>query len=76
MVVGNGLRLIGVGLGLGAVVAYALRGGIDRHLFGLTSTDVPTLVAAALALLAAGLLPCLMLARRATHVDPARTLRE
>jgi predicted permease len=76
MVVGQGVRLVGLGLALGAAVAYALRGGIESQLFGLSSTDVPTLVGTAALLIVAGLLPCLVLARRAAHVDPARTLRE
>jgi len=75
LVVGGALRMtaVGVVLGLaGGVVASRLLGSM---LYGVTSTDVLTYVAAPLVILAVGLLASWLPARRAARVDPASALR-
>jgi putative ABC transport system permease protein len=48
---------------------------LSSLLFGVRPTDIPTFVMAALILSTAGLLACLLPARRATRVDPMIALR-
>lgn len=75
LVVGEGLRLAGVGILIGAMAAWALSGVLSRFLFGIRTLDlttfliVPTILAATM--LGATLLP----AYRASRVDPMRALR-
>jgi predicted permease len=75
LVVTHGLRLVAIGLGLGIVAAVLLRQGIESQLYGVSATNVPALVSVAVALLAAAAIPCAIVARRATHVDPMSALR-
>ena len=75
LVVGHGLRLVAVGLILGLAAAVVLRRGIESQLYGVTATNLPALVAVALALLLAAAVPCAIVARRATRVDPVTALR-
>jgi len=44
-------------------------------LFGLTTTDIPTMTVAAVILVGAGLLAGFLPAYRASHVDPLIALR-
>lgn len=76
LVLGYGLRLVVAGLTSGVAAVLVLGRGISAQLYGLSATSVPVLSTAAAALLAAALVPCAILARRAAGVDPARTLRE
>lgn len=75
LVVAHGIKLVVAGLFLGAAGAIALRRGIESQLFGISPTNVPALAAVAVALLAAAIVPCLVVARRATSIDPVRVLR-
>jgi len=70
---GLGLTAIGVGAGLGLflLVARFLRG----LLFGVAPSDPLTLAGASLLLLAIATLASWIPARRASRVDPVRTLR-
>ena len=76
MILGQGLRLVLVGLVLGIVGAFALTRLIRSLMFGVTPSDPPTFIAVSLLLivitLAAGGLPAL----RATKLDPLRALRD
>jgi putative ABC transport system permease protein len=74
-VLGEGLRL--AGLGLVAGLALALAGGrvLRSQLYGVGSADPTTyLVLSAVLVLVAGI-ACWVPARRATRVDPAIALR-
>jgi putative ABC transport system permease protein len=75
LVVGEGLRLAGLGtlLGLGAatVATRALRG----LLFDVHPLDPASLLAATLLLVVAAGLACYLPVRRATRVDPLAVLR-
>ena len=76
MILGQGLRLVLVGLAIGLVGAFGLTRLIRSLMFGVTPSDPLTFVAVSLLLilitLAAGGLPAL----RATKLDPLRALRE
>jgi ABC-type antimicrobial peptide transport system permease subunit len=71
----HGLSLVICGIGLGVVVALGVSRTLSAFLFGVTATD-PTVFMSAPAILAAvALIAVWVPARRATHVDPAVTLR-
>jgi putative ABC transport system permease protein len=74
-VLGQGLVLTAIGLGIGLVAALALGRVLESLLFGVTTTDVLTLVAVTVALAAVSLLAGYLPARRASRVDPAVALR-
>jgi ABC-type antimicrobial peptide transport system permease subunit len=75
LVVGQGMRLVFLGLGIGLVGAWALSRVLTSQLFGVTPRDPLTYLSVALLLgtvaLAASWIPAL----RATRVDPMISLR-
>ncbi|HKQ98580.1 MAG TPA: ABC transporter permease [Candidatus Polarisedimenticolia bacterium] len=75
MVVGSGMRLVGVGLGLGLVGAVTTARLLQSFLFGIPGTDPTSFLAGATLLLTVGLVACLIPARRAVRVDPIEALR-
>jgi ABC-type antimicrobial peptide transport system permease subunit len=75
MVVGDGMRLIAIGLILGVGCAFVLTGLIATLLYGVTPTDPIAFAAAAVALAAVALVACLVPASRATRIAPASALR-
>lgn len=75
MIVGQGMRTIGVGLLVGLAGALALTRAVASLLFGVTPTDPVTFVAVISLLVAAALLACYIPARRAMRVDPIVALR-
>jgi predicted permease len=76
MALGEGMRLVVLGLVAGLIGAAALTRFLRSLLFNVTSTD-PLVFASIAALLAAvALLACYIPARRATRVDPLVALRE
>jgi putative ABC transport system permease protein len=75
LVLGQGLRLVALGLLLGGVAAIALSSTVRALLFDTDPTDVPTFVGVALVLAIVALLACLLPARRASSVDPLVVLR-
>ena len=78
MVVGQGLRLALAGIGIGTAAALILTrtvSSFSQLLYGVSSNDPVTLIAASLALLAAALLACYFPARRAARMDPLAALR-
>jgi predicted permease len=76
LVVGHGLRLVAVGLVIGAAGALAFGRLIESQLYGLAATDPLALASAGAALMAAAAVPCLVLSSRAARVDPVVALRE
>ena len=75
MIVRQGSKLIIVGLVIGLVGAFAATRVIASLLFGVTTKDPFTFIAAALLLAIVALLACYVPAWRATKVDPLEALR-
>jgi predicted permease len=76
LVVGQGLRIAGIGLMVGLIVALLLNRLIEGTLFGVSAADPISFGASVLVLVAATLVACLLPALRATRIDPIRALRE
>jgi predicted permease len=74
-VMGQGLRLTGLGIVLGLAGGYALARLLTSLLFGVVGSDPVSYVIAASLLLAVALLACYWPARKATKVDPMIALR-
>ena len=75
MVLRQGVRLVLVGLLVGAAGALAFGQLFARFLYETRPTDGRVLLAVALLLLASAVLACLVPARRATTIDPLRALK-
>ncbi|MGH9935385.1 MAG: FtsX-like permease family protein, partial [Blastocatellia bacterium] len=75
MMLGQGLRLIAVGLGLGLPAALAAGHLLRNQLPGVNPFDPLTFSTIALLLAGVALLACWIPARRATKVDPMIALR-
>ncbi len=76
LVVRQGLALTAIGLAMGFLGAYLLAPVIDRLLVRMPATDPVTFAGTALLLLTATtLMACYLPVRRATRIDPIRTLR-
>ena len=74
-VVGQGLRLAGVGVLLGVILAVAVMRQLSGLLFGVSAYDPITFGAVAVLLVLVAFLACYVPARRATCVDPLVALR-
>ncbi len=71
---GSGARLAVTGLAAGLVIALAMRSVASKFVFGITTTDPLTYVAAALTFLVVALAAIVIPARRAAHVQPISAL--
>ena len=76
MVVAQGARVVLLGVGIGVLVALASTPALGSLLFNVGAIDATTFVAMSTAMLAVGLLASYVPARRASSVDPIRSLRE
>ncbi|MGH9410520.1 MAG: ABC transporter permease [Vicinamibacterales bacterium] len=76
MVLGQGLRLTGVGLVAGLAASFGLTRLLQAQLFNVRPTDPATLAAVAAVIAVVALAACYIPAARATRVDPMVTLRE
>ena len=74
-VVGQGLRLVAVGLAAGIALSFAATKVLSAYLFATKPTDPATLALVGVAFLGAGVLSCLGPAWRATSADPLQALR-
>jgi putative ABC transport system permease protein len=75
LVLGEGLRLIALGVTAGLAAAIALARVLRSFLFEVAPTDPVTLVVAPLLFVGVALLACWAPARRAAKVDPLEALR-
>ncbi len=75
LVIGQGLKLVVLGVVVGLIGAWALTRFMQSLLFGVTPTDPGTFAAISLLLLLVALMACWVPARRATKVDPLVALR-
>jgi putative ABC transport system permease protein len=76
LVVGQGMRLVLIGLVIGVSAAFALTRLIEKLLFGVSATDPLTFVLIPSLLAGVALLACWVPARRAAQVDPLIALRQ
>lgn len=75
MILREGLRLAGIGIGLGLAASLLLSRTMGSLLYGVRSDDPMTYATLSAALLAVALLSAWLPARRATQVDPIIALR-
>ena len=75
LVIGQGLKLVLLGIVLGWLAALWVTEVLAHLLFEVRATDPVTFVGVALLLLGVALLACYLPARRATKVDPLIALR-
>jgi putative ABC transport system permease protein len=75
LVVGQALKLTGLGIGIGLVGAFGITRLMASQLYGLSATDPLTFVSVAILLTLVALAACYIPARRAMRVDPMVALR-
>jgi predicted permease len=75
LVIRQGMVLVVVGVLLGIGGALAATRLLTAQLFGVTPTDPAVFIGVAVALTVAGLVACVLPARRATRADPIAVLR-
>jgi predicted permease len=75
MVIGQGLRLTGIGLAIGLAAALGAARALEPLLYGIGANDPSTMVAVTVGLAAIALLACYLPARKAMGVDPSVALR-
>ena len=75
LVIGNAMRLAGLGLGCGLLLALGLTRLLSKQLFGVRPSDPLTFAVIAGTLALVALVASYLPARRATRVDPMLALR-
>lgn len=75
MVVGQGMRLAGIGLVLGLAASFGLARLIEAFLFGVTARDPLVFAGVPAVLGAVALVAVLLPAIRASRIDPSHALR-
>ncbi|MFL5246624.1 MAG: ABC transporter permease [Myxococcales bacterium] len=75
MVVVSGLKLAGIGIGLGAMGAFVLTRSLQTVLYQVSAVDPATFLSVAVLLAGVAALACWAPARRAARVDPMLSLR-
>ena len=75
LVIRQGALLVGVGVAFGLAGALVTSRALESLLFGVTTLDLPTLIAVPVLLVTVAIAACYLPARRATRVDPMDALR-
>jgi putative ABC transport system permease protein len=75
LIVGQGMRVVFLGVTIGVAAACGLARLMASKLFGLSPLDPVAFIGVTLLSVAAALLACFIPARRATRVDPMVALR-
>jgi hypothetical protein len=75
LIIKHGMRLVAVGLVIGLAAALACGRVVKTFLFEIKPFDAITFICVPILLSVAALLACYLPARRATRVDPLRSLR-
>jgi putative ABC transport system permease protein len=75
LVLGYGFKLLLVGSVIGFVGGIAIGRFLESRLYGVSRTDLITLLGTSVLMMTVGLLACYIPARRATKVDPMVALR-
>ncbi len=75
MVIGQGMKLAGIGIGIGLIAAFGVSRLLTKLLFEVSPTDTMAYAGVSVLLAAVVLLACLIPARRASNVDPMIALR-
>ena len=75
MIIGQGIKLVLIGVPIGLVGALGLTRFLSDMLYGVKPGDPLTLVAVSVLLMAVALLACYIPARQAAKVDPMVALR-
>ena len=75
LILGQGMKLVLVGQGVGLITALGLTRLIASRLYGIAATDPSVLLCVSGLLLLVALLACCLPARRAMRVDAMEALR-
>ena len=75
LIIGEGMRVVMIGIGIGIVGALALGRTLSSLVFGVTVRDPTTFTVVAMILAGVALAACVIPARRAARVDPMVALR-
>ena len=73
--IGQGLSVTAAGLGLGLAGAWVMGRVLEGLLYGVTARDPLTLGVTIVSLSVVAVLACWLPARRASAIDPMRSLR-
>ena len=76
MILGEGVRLVAIGVLVGVTIAMAVSRAIQSMLFETSARDRATFVLVPSILTLVAILACWVPARRATRIDPSTALRD